>query len=793
MKRCTAFSLTAALLVSMVPSLLFGQKANFKLADKFYTDRTNTMMGSLSVRANWLKDADIFWYRYKTSDGVNFYLVDAQKQKKEYLFDRNYLAAELAKITHRAYNEKELPVSGIEFSKKKDYFSFMIDSLKFRYRMSDRHVSLVDTLHKKAEKEKLVNKRWANFSPDSSWVVFAKNHNLFIMKTHDSDSVEIKLTEDGERWYSYASDAGDTTQNKRRRANARWFKDSRKLYVKRSDYRQVKDLFVINSLSSPRPTLETYKYAMPGEKDVPQDELIVFDVDTKKRVDIEVVKWKDQAIGGVYFNGGGIFLGTGSDKIYFARRDRTWSKIDLCVADTETGKTTVLISEESKPYFNTRYCQLAVLNEGKDLVWWSERDGWGHLYLYDGEGRLKRRLTSGPFVVGDIAAIDSTGRELYFSAFGREKERNPYFYFFYKVNLDRGGLKPVTPEDVSHGMMMSESRKYFVDTYSTVDRVPVSVLRDNTGKVLLPLEETDISLLSEAGWKMPEPFTVKAADGITDIYGVMWKPFDFDPEKKYPIISLVYPGPQTEPFPVTFSASRTVSLAQVGFIVVAVGNRGGSPRRSKYYHNFGYGNNRDYPLADNKAALEQLASRYPFIDLDRVGIYGHSGGGNMSTAAMFTHPDFYKVAVSSSGNHDNNIYNIWWGEVHYGVKEVEKVKKSDKKEKENDTESEDKQEDVEKEIVFKAKYDNNWSIAKNLKGHLLLVTGDIDNNVHPANTIRVVNALIEAGKRFDFMIMPGQRHGYGKYNKYFQHMLWRYFARYLLDDVQDGIDMYLYQ
>jgi dipeptidyl aminopeptidase/acylaminoacyl peptidase len=286
---------------------------------------------------------------------------------------------------------------------------------------------------------------------------------------------------------------------------------------------------------------------------------------------------------------------------------------------------------------------------------------------------------------------------------------------------------------------------------------------------VLTLEQTDVSALMEAGFKYPEPFKVKADDGITDLYGVMYKPFDFDPAKRYPIIAFVYPGPQTESVTKTFpSRNDRITLAQFGFIVIEVGNRGGNPQRSKWYHTYGYGNLRDYGLADKKTAIEQLSRRHPFIDIERVGIYGHSGGGFMSTAAMLVFPDFFKVAVSSSGNHENNIYNRWWSEKHHGVKEVA---------------------DKDGNIKFEYNIEKNSELAKNLKGHLLLATGDIDNNVHPANTLRMADALIKANKRFDFVILPGKRHGYADAGNYFFWVRADYFCKHLIGDMSDSIDM----
>jgi dipeptidyl aminopeptidase/acylaminoacyl peptidase len=314
---------------------------------------------------------------------------------------------------------------------------------------------------------------------------------------------------------------------------------------------------------------------------------------------------------------------------------------------------------------------------------------------------------------------------------------------------------------------MNDNQRFFVNNFSRVNTAPKSVLYSSDGRKIMDLESTDMSSLFKAGYKFPEPFKVKADDGITDLYGVMYKPFDFDSTKKYPIITYVYPGPQTEAVNKGFAKGfdRIDRLAQVGFIVVTVGNRGGHPGRSKWYHNYGYGNLRDYGLADKKAALEQLAYEHDFIDIDRVGIHGHSGGGFMSTAAMLAYPDFFKVAVSSAGNHDNSIYNRWWSEKHHGVQEIIGEK--------GDT-------------SFTYSIDKNPDLVKNLKGNLMLFHGDIDNNVHPANTIRLVNGLIKANKRFDLVLLPGQRHGFGDMTEYFFWRMTDYFSQHLLGDTKSS-------
>jgi dipeptidyl aminopeptidase/acylaminoacyl peptidase len=382
---------------------------------------------------------------------------------------------------------------------------------------------------------------------------------------------------------------------------------------------------------------------------------------------------------------------------------------------------------------------------------------------------LKHPLTSGEYVTTSIEGVDDKARVAYIAAVGREPGEDPYYPHLYRVSYDGASIKLLDPGDANHAVSLADSNKYFVDNGSRVDAVPSAVLYDTTGNVVANLEAPDVSALKEAGFKFPEPFKVKADDGVTDLYGVMYKPFDFDPARKYPVILFVYPGPQTESVTKTFNPrSNSQSLAQFGFIVVEVGNRGGNPQRSKWYHNFGYGNLRDYGLADKKAAVEQLARRFTYIDINKVGIWGHSGGGFMSAAAMLVYPDFFKVAVSESGNHENNIYNNTWSEKHHGVKEV-----------------------VDKEggVSFEYDIETNSELAKNLKGHLLLSTGEIDNNVHPANTMRLVDALIKANKRFDMLVMPGVRHGHADRTAYFNWIRADYFCRHLLGQSADSVDI----
>jgi dipeptidyl aminopeptidase/acylaminoacyl peptidase len=371
--------------------------------------------------------------------------------------------------------------------------------------------------------------------------------------------------------------------------------------------------------------------------------------------------------------------------------------------------------------------------------------------------------------VDGIVGVDEERGHVFLIGQGREAGEDPYYQHLYRVNLDGTGLVLLNAGDFDHRVSMGESSRFFVETYSRVNTVPASALHNAAGGRILDLEVADFRSLEAAGYRFPEPYRAKSADGVTDIYGVMYRPYDFDPGRRYPIVSYVYPGPQTESVSKFFSANPyEQALAQFGFIVVTLGNRGGNPDRSKWYHNYGYGDLRDYGLDDKKAVLEQLADRHPFIDLERVGIYGHSGGGFMSTAAMLVYPDFFKVAVSSSGNHNNDVYNRSWSETHHGVKEIV---------------------DDDGDVSFEYDIEKNSELAANLKGHLLLTTGDIDNNVHHTGTFRMAEALIRANKRFDFFVFPGQRHGYGDMSDYWFWLRAEYFVRHLLGDDRWNADI----
>lgn len=787
-------------------------KANYQQAARYSPKKLEKLIFSTSVDPHWLKKSDRFWYMYETTEGKKWYIVDPVKGEKKQLFDNADLAAKITRIVKDPFDAQHLGLDSMRFVKDENWIQFEVKSTQeiekkdsaakkgtspvkekkifyFEYNLNTGELVELNDFKKPKRKP-----NWASISPDGNVVLFGRNYNLYWMdkanyekalkNEDDSTIVEHALTKDGIENFSYFSEgnlsgSGDSNvdkeknQKKRKPVFAYWSPDSRNFVLGRTDNRKVKDLWVINSLSDPRPTLETYKYWMPGEKDAPVDHLYLFNMTSQSGKELNVSLFKDQDVS-VWADPGKInardddfrplqWLGT-NDKFYFTRTSRDQKRVDVCVADVATGSVKALIEERFNTYIETR--RLGLVNEGKEFIQWSERDGYAHLYLYDENGKLKNQITSGTYHVENILGIDDAKRVLYFSANGREPGEDPYYLHAYKVNFDGTGLKLLNPGEYEHAMNMNDGKTFFVDNYSRVNTVPKSALYAADGRKVMDLETADLSSLMATGYKFPQVFKVKADDGITDIYGVMYKPFDFDSTKKYPVIEYVYPGPQTEAVNKAFSRGmdRTDRLAQLGFVVITMGNRGGHPSRSKWYHNYGYGNLRDYGLADKKACAEQLADRYSYIDINRVGIHGHSGGGFMSTAAMLVYPDFFKVAVSSSGNHDNAVYNRWWSEQHHGVKEVIGEK--------GDT-------------SFVYNIEKNQDLAKNLKGHLMLSTGDIDNNVHPAGTTRVANALIKANKRFDLVILPGQRHGYGDMVEYFFWRMADYFTEHLMGDKSD--------
>ena len=762
------------LAVALVSCNLAGaqQKANYQLAEKFRLLEQNPIdKYSTEVRPTFINDTDCFYYSFTTREGKKYYYVNPKKKEKRLLFDTDELLSKIAVYTKKAYSSADLHLS-FTFMKDNETIRIDFDRRLYTYNIHTKELKQLD----EKPTYKTGDPYWMKYSPDSLYFLYASKDNLYFVGNpkKGQDTIPVQLTTDGMPDYTFNREDEGKMEGRFGAESAHWIPGSHRFYAVREDNRKVRDLWVINSLSKPSPELITYKAELAGDKNVTQYELLLGDIDKREVKKVDINRWPDQYIDVLYASKDG-------KRLYFQRYNRTWNQSDICEVDVETGKVRVVIHEENKPYLDYQMRNVSFLNDGKEILFRSERNGWGHYYLYDtATGNLKNQLTDGTWVAGPVAQIDTVGRKMYFYGYGREKEIDPYYYILYEAHLDRpNALRLLTPENASHEVSISPSCRYLVDSYSTVSQEPVNVVRNRNGKVIMTLEKPDLQPVYEMGWKAPERFKVKAADGVTDLYGVMWKPADFDSTKVYPIISNVYPGPFFEYVPTRFTINDVYNtrLAQLGFIVITVGHRGGTPMRGKAYHTYGYNNMRDYPLADDKYAIEQLAARYPFIDATKVGIYGHSGGGFMSAAAICTYPDFYSAAVSSAGNHDNRIYNKGFVEIHYGVDE--KV-----------TTTKDSLGVVSKTYDYSVRVRPNQELAKNYKHGLLLFTGAIDQTVNPANTLRLVDALIKADKDFDMFVLPKCTHGFfGESENFFEHKMWRHFARLLLHDNSADCDI----
>ena len=811
-------------------------QANWKLADKFSAAATRPYVYSSRVTPNFLKDSDSFWYMWREASGKRFMYVDPSKKLKEPLFDQVKLAAQLSELHHKPFEAAGLPFDTVTMTEPDKFFI----SVETKWYVFNRAKELLQKSEKGPDVPKPEVRDYKNSATDKKAYVYALENNLFVSESTDEKAFQISF--DGEKDYSFGgggffatdftNEGAAVTPNKVR-PSATWSEDSKRFFVSRFDSRLVKELFLVNNLNDPRPALVRYRYAMPGEEHVPQQELWVFSRTTHQFKKLKVDRYKDQLLLNVHFT-------SNSDHIRFVRRDRLQRNLELCDYDLNSDQVKILFTENIENAF-LEIQPVKYVKPGGDFLWFSERTGWGHYYLYSNDGKLKGAVTTGPWRAESIVDVDADKGLVWVNGVGREKGEYPYYTHTYRMRLDGSDFQLINPGDADHAATLSHTKKFVIDSFSRVDLASSNTVFDEGGNRVVDLERQDLSRLEAMGWKMPETFHVKSDDGVVDIYGNMWKPFDFDPKKKYPIILNVYPGPQTESVAYTFNpVSSTQSLAQLGFIVIQIGNRGGSPQRSKWYHSYGYYNLRDYGLADKKAGVEQLAAKYPWIDIDRVGIFGHSGGGFMTAAALLLPPynEFFKVGVSSSGNHDNNIYNSNWSEQHHGLTvstnlfdtgtSTAGAKKTPEGEwispdnqwvdevitdpldamlieeaqrrgnggqgsgqgtgtttttqKTTDTKKVDSNTVDQKNIKFEIKVPTTVELAPNLNGKLLITTGDMDNNVHPANSIRLVNALIKANKRFDFMIMPGQPHGYGPLQPYFQQMLMEYFAEHLMGD-----------
>ncbi|MFX0138154.1 MAG: DPP IV N-terminal domain-containing protein [Candidatus Hodarchaeota archaeon] len=736
----------------------------YERAEKFLPWNAYKLTFNTYLQPNWIDKTDRFWYASKKHKEKKFILIDPDKGIKENAFDHIKLAITLSNITGISYNPQNLPIEEIKFIDKGQFLQF--DIKKKRYIFNLVKYECKERKRKKNEPQGELK------SPDGKWAVYIKNHNVYARSlSHDTIT---QLTKDGEKHYDYGLlPESSTYEITIRRFGiklppvALWSPDSRKIVIHKLDQRKVKELHLIQSVGlerSLRPRLHSYSYPLPGDRDVPQAELIILDIENKNKV---VVKYKPQCVSNVppIFSKY-VWWSNDSNKIFFIYLERDFKTGKLCETNTLTGETREIIEEHVSTqidftHFFLEPPNVKILNNGNEIIWFSQRDGWGHLYLYDGEsGNLKNQITSGSWLVHKILYVDERSRWVYFLAGGREKDRDPYYGFLYRASLEGEIIELLTPENADHDIIFSPTGKYFIDNFSRVDTTPISILRAADGKLIFNLENADLSLLLKENWKSPKQFKVKARDGIIDLYGLIFFPTTFDSSKKYPVIDYIYPGPQrintNKSFPQKLDKSlrnfwEPQSMAEVGFIIITLDGMG-TPLRSKTFHDYSYGNMSDAGgLEDHVTAIKQLAREHSYMDLNRVGIYGHSGGGFASARAILQYPDFYKVAVSSAGNHDQRGYVASWGEKYQGMLDGDN-------------------------------YMNqvNAKLAKNLKGYLLLAWGDMDDNVHPALTLQLVDALIKANKDFDLLVLPNRNHMFSL-DSYFIRKRWDYFVQHLLE------------
>lgn len=594
-------------------------------------------------------------------------------------------------------------------------------------------------------------------APDGKRAAFIRNYNLWVRDV--ATGAEAQLTTDGVKDYGYATDnAGWVTSD---RAILLWSPDSKKIATNQQDERHVGEMYLIETKVG-HPVLKQWKYPLPGDSVIQMIHHVVIDVDAKTVVRLKMPADPHRATLGDNISMSDYNWSPDGSQLALVSTTRDHKSAVLRVADTKTGDVRTVFEETVPTHFESR-TGWRVLWPTNEVIWYSQRDDWGQLYLYDlATGKLKHQITSGEGPVTAIARIDEKARTVWYEAMGREPGQDPYLRHLYRIGLDGNGPQlALTPDDGDHTVQLSADGQWMIDTYSTADVPPVVVLRDATGKVVMPLERADISKLLATGWNPPMLFHVKAVDGTTDIYGQLFRPTNFDPAKKYPIINNAYPGPQSGSVGGrSFAAAHgdKQALAELGFVVVSIDGRG-TPGRSKSFHDSYYGAmGRDNTIPDQVAGMKELAARYPWIDIDKAAMWGHSGGGFITADALFRFPDFFKVGIAESGNHDQRNYEDDWGERYQGllVKGVDGGADSYNQEA-------------------------NETMARNLKGHLLLAHGTVDDNVPPDNTLLVVDALIKANKDFDLIMLPNQAHGYGADSNYMMRRRWDYFVRWLLD------------
>ena len=742
---CTAVPATA----QQVPVTV----EDYGRAEDFLRNNTSPLVYRANVQPNWL-DGDRLWYQNTIPEGKELILADPGTGTRALAFDAARMDAAIAEVAGEVPESASEQLRNIKMSPDGTSISFSVAAKHLTCTIETYSCRLNETAS-------IPTRLGAALSPDGKKEAFIREHNLWMRDTETGD--ETQLTTDGIEDFGYATNNAGWIKNDR--PVLLWSPDSKKIATFQHDGRGVGEMYLVSTKVG-RPELQAWKYPLPGDSLIFRISRVVIHVDEPEPRLVRLQMPPDPHRGTTtdHIAGrDGTFLDVewskDASQLAFVSSSRDHKEARLRVADPETGEVRDVLEEITETYFESgvRMRNWHVLFDTNEVLWFSERDDWGHLYLYDlATGELKHRITQGDWAVQQVLHIDYNAQVIYFTAGGREPG-NPYFRYLYRVKTDGSDMRLLTPEPGNHTITFSPSGNHFVDSYSTPVVPPVTVLRDTEGNVKVVLEETDISILTEQGWQPPVPFQVKARDGETDLYGLMYKPTNFDPAKSYPILNYLYPGPQSGSIRSwSFAASRSdkQAVAELGFIVVEV-NAMGTPGRSKSFHDAYYGNMGDNGIPDQVATIKQLAAQNSWMDLNKVGIWGHSGGGFASTAAILRYPDFYKVAVSGAGNHDNRNYEDDWGEKWQGL--------------------------LEENPDGTTNYDNqsNHLLAKNLTGKLLIGHGTLDSNVPPSNTLLMVDALIAANKDFDLLMIPNGGHGFGRGRTYWMRKRWDYFVRHL--------------
>jgi len=736
---------------------------DYARAERFLSAATSPLVtGTISVRPTWLSDGR-FWYSVSVPNGTEFAIVDPAKRAKSKAFDHARLADAInALASGDRVQATRLGFTSFDLSKDGREITFGAANRLLKCDIQTYQCSRVDTNRAAASPAVRVI---FNMSPDGKRGAFIKDYNLWVRDM--TSGRETQLTSDGIKDFGYATDNAGWTKSDRAVLN--WSPDSRKIATFQHDGRGASEMFLV-STNVGAPRLQAWKYPLPGDSVIFRISRVVIDIDAPggpRVVRFQMPPDQHRSTVSDHIACGGSTICDvqwypDASHVAFVSSSRDHKEAWMRVANASTGEVRTLFKEEMATQVGDASLTenlWRVLPASNELIWWSQKENWTHLYLFDlSTGRLKHRITPGEGNVEDILRIDEKARTIFFTGAGKEAGRDPYFQHFYSVGLDGRNQRLLTPENANHTVTLSPDGRYFVDTYSTPTTPPVTLLRDaGNGRTLLELERADISRLAATGWRPPTPVTVKARDGRTDIYGLLYTPTRLDSTKKYPIINYIYPGPQSGSVgPRSFAAARSdhQALAELGFVVVALDGMG-TPGRSKAFADAYYGDMGDNTLPDQVAGMKELAQRYSWIDIDRAGIWGHSGGGFATAAAMFRHPDFFKVGISESGNHDNRNYEDDWGERYQGL--LQKRNGGDNYADEA-----------------------NQTHARNLKGKLMLVHGGLDNNVPPYNTYLVAEALARANKDFDLVVFPNAGHGFGALSSYMMRRRWDYFVKNLL-------------